>query len=61
MSLVCCVVPDDACTCERVKPCGGVHVMSAGCPTHFGNSEQYEARIHETGWRPVENVRNDQL
>lgn len=59
MALVCCIVPGVACTCERWEPCGGVHIFSGGCPEHFSDSERYEARIHEVGQKPIENVRNN--
>ena len=61
VSLTCCADKTDGCICETIKPCGGVHIFTAGCPAHMTNGEvQFTSTIHEAGERRTTTVHTGQ-
>lgn len=55
MSLVCCLPDEPGCTCEKVKSCGGIHVIDSRCVPH-ARAGAIRSRIHEVGQKPIETV-----
>lgn len=64
MALICCCSHDETCICEKVQPCGGVHIFTKDCPQHILKNRDdqpapYTSTIHETGKRNKETIRTE--
>lgn len=55
MSLVCCLPAELGCTCQKIDPCGGVHVIDSQCVPH-ARAGAIRSRIHEVGQKAIETV-----
>lgn len=58
MSLICCLEPEEGCTCNRDKSCGGIHVISAECIPH-ARAGEIQSTIHEIGANRIETVASE--
>jgi hypothetical protein len=56
--LVCCLDPEEGCTCEKDKVCGGVHFIDATCVQHA--RVNLSATVHEIGQKRTAEVKVEQ-